>query len=251
MSQHDSSRDRLPAPGAGFVWDTVVEGLPVLRPATSTATAAFTTRLGGNSSGPFASLNLTFVGGDDPEAVRANRALAGRAVGRDGDWSVTRQVHGAEVHRAAGSDLRDGDALWTDEASDTLAVLSADCVLMLLVGADRLGVAHGGWRGLVGGVIQTAAGATAATEAFAGPAIGPCCFEVGAEVIDAFTRTCPEAVVDERHVDLWTAAEAAARAAGVTVVRSARICTSCHPELFFSHRRDAGRTGRQALIAHG
>ena len=86
---------------------------------------------------------------------------------------------------------------------------------------------------------------------FAGPAIGPCCFEVGAEVIEAFAKKFPASVVDDSHVDLWTAAEMAASRAGATSVRSARICTSCHPELFFSHRRDAGRTGRQALLAQG
>jgi YfiH family protein len=223
----------------------------VLRPATDRAVAAYTTRVGGTSSGPFASLNLTFVGEDDPAAVAANRSIAGGTVGRDGRWAVCRQVHGATVRRAAQVDLPDADALWTDTADDTIAVLSADCVLLLAVGRDRLGVAHAGWRGLLEGVVGSAIEAIGADEVYAGPAIGPCCFEVSGDVIEAFASTYPEAVTDERHVDLWAATEAAARAAGAEVVRAARICTSCHPGLFFSHRRDSGRTGRQALIAHG
>jgi YfiH family protein len=240
--------NRLPTTGAGFIWDA--GAVPVLRPETDRAVAAYTTRIGGTSAGPFASLNLTFVSDDDPEAVAANRSIAGETVGRDGRWAVCRQVHGANVGRAAHGELPDADALWTDADEDTIAVLSADCVLLLAVGPERLGVAHAGWRGLIEGVVGRTVEATAALEVFAGPAIGPCCFEVSGDVVEAFSSVCPEAITDERHVDLWVAAEAAARAAGAAAVRSARICTSCHPELFFSHRRDSGRTGRQALIAH-
>jgi YfiH family protein len=245
--REDDLTDRLPATGAGFVWDTSVP--PVLRPLTDSAAAAFTTRMGGRSEGPFATLNLSFVVGDERDTVSGNRKLAGASIGRDGRWSVTKQVHGSEVHRAESGQLRDGDALHTDRPQDTLAVLSADCVLVLLAGPGGVAVAHAGWRGLVAGVIENAIGVVGATEAFAGPAIGPCCFEVGPEVIDAFEQRYPGAVPDPRHVDLWAAAEAAAKGAGVSRVHTARICTSCHPSLFFSHRRDAGRTGRQALIA--
>jgi hypothetical protein len=224
--------------------------VPVLRPETSAASAAFTTRLGGESSGVFAELNLSFVVGDEDAIVRRNRETAGSAIGRGGKWAVTKQVHGPDVHRAEAGTLREGDALWTDSADDTLAVLSADCVLILLAGGDRLGVAHAGWRGLVAGVVEAAAARSQASELFAGPAIGPCCFEVGADVREAFERTYPAAVVDARHIDLWVATEEAGRRAGVERTDSVRICTSCHPELFFSHRRDRDRTGRQALIAH-
>jgi hypothetical protein len=109
---------------------------------------------------------------------------------------------------------------------------------------------HAGWRGLVSGVVARASEVVEASAAWAGPAIGPCCFEVGGDVVEAFGRRFgAEVVADERHVDLWRATELAALRAGVADVRSARVCTSCHSDLFFSHRRDRGRTGRQALVA--
>jgi hypothetical protein len=88
-----------------------------------------------------------------------------------------------------------------------------------------------------------------AVEVFAGPAIGPCCFEVSPEVTDEFRSRFPDAVIDDRHIDLWAAAEVAARSAGAADFRAARVCTACHPDLFYSHRRDRGRTGRHALVA--
>ncbi len=240
--------NRLPATGAGFVWET--EPFPVLRPTTEAAVAAYTTRRGGGSDGPFAALNLSFVVGDDRDVVRGNRDAAGSTIGRDGRWSVTKQVHGCDVVAAASDGLPEADGLHTADPDATVAVLSADCVLLLLCGPERIAVAHAGWRGLVAGVVENAIASVGATEVFAGPAIGPCCFEVGAEVIEPFTERAPASVVDERHVDLWTAAEAAVDgAAPRAAFRAARICTSCHGELFFSHRRDRGRTGRQALIA--
>lgn len=240
--------NRLPGTGAGFVWE---DGpVPVLRPQTASAVAAFTTRVGGTSHGPYASLNLTYVTDDERELVAANRGIAGSAVGRDGRWSVADQIHGGRIERAAAGIARQADALWTDDPTDTLAVLSADCVLLLATGSDRLGVAHAGWRGLVAGIVERTVATTEATEVFAGPAIGPCCFEVGPEVVEAFAASYPRAVTDGSHVDLWTAASDAAEKAGARQVWAARICTSCHPDLFFSHRRDRGLTGRQALIAH-
>src|SRR4029077_3423950 len=127
----------------------------------------------------------------------------------------------------------------------TGGVVSADCVLVLALGADRIGVAHAGWRGLAAGVVENIARGVEADESFGGPAIGPCCFEVGTEVIDEF----PDAATDARHVDLWAATEAAARRAGAQTFNTARLCTSCHPDLFFSPRRNKAVTGRQALIA--
>jgi polyphenol oxidase len=240
--------NRLPATGAGFVWDTSGLGgtsAPVLRPTTARAVAAYTTRIGGGSEGPYAALNLSFVVGDADERVRTNRATAGAAIARDGPWSVTRQVHGCDVV-APSERIADADGLFTADPTRTLAVLSADCVLLLMTGPGGIAVAHAGWRGLVAGVIENAIAAVGATEVFAGPAIGPCCFEVGPEVTAAFGERAPGSVVDDRHVDLWAAAEAAS---GSVDFHAARLCTSCHADLFFSHRRDAGATGRQALLA--
>ena len=254
------SRNRLPAPGAGFVW----EPLPVagdeawyLRIETDACRAAYTTRQGGVSNGPVRKLNLSLLAeqqdgdllGSGPLRVFANRDLARRAIGGEREWVTVRQVHGDRVVQARPRGPRvDADGLWTDQTETTLAVLSADCVLLLAIGADKIGVAHAGWRGLAAGVIENIVRAVQADEVFAGPAIGPCCFEVGQEVIDEF-RHVAGAVPDDKHVDLWAAAEAAARRGGANTFHAARLCTSCHEDLFFSHRRDKGRTGRQALIA--
>jgi YfiH family protein len=251
------STNRLPAPGAGFVWEPlpVVDEAWFLKPQTDVVLAAYTTRQGGVSNGPLAKLNVSTTQegryGDNPLRVIANRDLASRAIGRRGfGWATVHQVHGSRVVEAPRPGPRiDADAMWTDEPDRTLAVVSADCVLLLCVGPGRFAVAHAGWRGAVAGVIENTVREVYATDVFAGPAIGPCCFEVGPEVIDAFRRTYPDAIADERHVDLWRAAEIAATQAGATSFHAARICTSCNPELFFSHRRDHGLTGRQALLA--
>lgn len=248
MTEAFDTASRLPDPGAGFVW--AVDPVPVLRPADGPP-AAFTTRRGGTSEAPFDALNLSFVVGDAEDVVRSNRRTAGSAVGRDGEWSVVRQVHGGDVVEATGAGrLADADAVWTSDPSRTVAVLAADCVPVLLAGRGSVAVAHAGWRGLLAGVVERAAAAAGATAAWIGPAIGPCCYEVGADVGGSFADRFGDDVVSARStLDLWAAAARAARRGGASDVHTARLCTSCHPDLFFSHRRDAGRTGRQALIA--
>jgi YfiH family protein len=223
----------------------------VLRPAIDGIAAAFTTRLGGVSRAPYDELNVSYRVGDDDEDVRANRETAGATVGSGGTWSVVKQVHGGEVVPAADGPLAEADGVWTDDADRTLAVMAADCVPVLVAGARRVALAHAGWRGLVAGVVENAvASVGAAPTVFVGPAIGPCCYEVGGEVSDAFVeRFGSHVMADARHLDLWRAAADAARAAGAGAVSVAGLCTSCHPDLFFSHRRDAGTTGRQAIIA--
>lgn len=256
---------RLPEAGAGFLWDVVggVEGeAPILRPDVPGVRAAFTTRRGGTSPPPADSLNLSFL--NEPkdagasERVLANRRVVNEVIDGTVGWSTVRQVHGARVVRADPAPAPGGhpdprpeaDALWTDDPERTLAVFSADCVLLLLVGPGRIGLAHAGWRGLAAGVVERATEAVGARSAFAGPAIGPCCFEVGEEVREVFAeRFGSHVLVGPDRVDLWAAAETAARRSGVEVVPTARICTSCQPELFFSHRRDGGETGRQGLVA--
>jgi hypothetical protein len=187
--------------------------------------------------------------GDDEDRVLANRDLAGRAIERDSKWAVVKQVHGCDIVRAS-STRHPADALWTDDPGRTIAVMAADCVPVLLVEEDRIAAAHAGWRGAAAGVVQAAAEAVGATRAWVGPAIGPCCFEVGGEVAGVFAETFGPSVIHEgSRVDLWAAVAVALEEAGVRETHIARLCTSCHPELFFSHRRDGGRTGRQALIA--
>jgi YfiH family protein len=229
---------------------------------------AFTTRQGGVSRAPYASLNLSFSSGDAPGAVRANRARALRAVGGAPEsWTGARQVHGTRVVRVdaslrgAGADDPRGaivgaDALWTDRPDATLAVLSGDCVPILLASprGRRIGVVHAGWRGLLAGVVEAAVralGEAGPLAAFVGPAIGPCCYAVGEDLADRAAERLGEDVVVRRggaaFLDLWTGSVRALVAAGVHEVWPAALCTRCEPDRFYSHR--AGARGRQGLLA--
>jgi YfiH family protein len=145
----------------------------------------------------------------------------------------------------------EADAAVTSVPGAALAVQTADCVPIALAREDgtALAVLHAGWRGLLEGIVDAGVAALGGTpRAAVGPAIGPCCYEVGPEVADPFRRRFGADVVSGRMLDLWTAAERALREAGVATVERFDICTSCNPELFFSHRRDAGVTGRQGVV---
>lgn len=246
-------RERLPEPGAAFVWEEHHHGsgsYPVLRIDAPDAHAVFTTRLGGTSEPPLDQLNVSLSLGDHPARVFCNRDLAARTIDGSWNWSTIRQVHGARVVYATPNSRKDADAVWTDDPARTIAVLVADCVPVLMIGNRGIAAVHAGWRGLVAGVVEAAAREVDATRAWAGPAIGPCCYEVGTDVTEPFAeRFGAGPVTDDRHVDLWEAVSTAATSAGLESVAAARLCTSCHSELFFSHRRDQGLTGRQALVA--
>jgi purine-nucleoside/S-methyl-5'-thioadenosine phosphorylase / adenosine deaminase len=218
----------------------------------------FTTRVGGVSEGPYASLNLGRKSGDVVERVDENRRIVCDAVGADlAKLALNYQVHSARVLRAAPAMRGDhADGLWTDEPGLPILAMSADCLPIVLArtGEDEPAVAvlHAGWRGLLEGI--AAAGAQALGDgmltAAIGPGIGPCCYEVGEEVAAPFSERFGDDVIRERRLDLWTSAERALRAAGVERVDRFDRCTACEPETFFSHRRDAGRTGRQGVIAY-
>ena len=219
---------------------------------------AFTTRVGGVSEGPFASLNLGRKSGDDVERADENRRIACAAIGAD----VTRlalnyQVHSDRVLKAApGARGEHADGLWTDEPDLPILAMSADCLPIAIVRAETdepaVAVLHAGWRGLLAGIVASGARALdhGALTAAVGPAIGPCCYEVGEEVAAAFRERFGDDVVRDGRLDLWTSAERALRAAGVEHVHRVDRCTACEPDTFFSHRRDAGRTGRQGVIAY-
>ena len=211
----------------------------------------FTTRAGGVSSAPYDSLNLTYGTGDDPGLVEENRRLACDETGVDhARLAFNRQVHSAEVHRAG--PLRrgaEGDGLWSDEPGLPMLAMSADCLPIAIArteGPRALAVLHAGRRGLAQGIV--AAGAAllgeGAKAAVVGPAIGPCCYAVGSEV----SRLFDEDLVENGRLDLWRAAERALHAAGVERVERVDLCTLCHPELFFSHRRDGTARGAQGVI---
>jgi YfiH family protein len=211
---------------------------------------AFTTREGGVSEGPFASLNLGSRG-DEPARIAENRRRACAAAGLDPErLSVTWQRHTAALHRARpGRPSEPGDAIWSDEPGLPMLAMGADCPLIAVAataGAPRLAVVHAGWRGLAAGVVGTAVHALGATEtaAVVGPAVGPCCYEVGPEVSALFDAD----LTDGRMLDLWTAAERALARAGVGRVDRLDLCTRCNPDAFFSHRRDGALRGVHGVI---
>lgn len=225
---------------------------------------AFSTRVGGVSGGPFASLNLGILTEDDPAAVVQNRTLLCDAVGADPDGATMAwQRHGANVTRAdargivtPGTVYDHCDGLWSDEPGRAMLLLTADCMPIAIArvgdGRPALAILHAGWRGLLGGIVGSGVRALGSRglAAAIGPSIGPCCYEVGPEVADPFREAFGADVVQDGRLDLWTAAERALRAAGVEQVDRADICTACTPDRFFSHRRDHGRTGRQGVIAY-
>ncbi|HZT93686.1 MAG TPA: polyphenol oxidase family protein [Gaiellaceae bacterium] len=219
---------------------------------------AFTTRRGGVSEGPYASLNLGRKSGDIVERVDENRRIVCAAVGADLEkLALNYQVHSDRVVRAvAGQRGEHADGLWTDEARLPILAMSADCLPIVVARTDSaepaVAVLHVGWRGLLAGIVWAGARALGGdgVAAAIGPGIGPCCYEVGEEVATPFRDRFGHDVLRENRVDLWTSAEWALRAAGVERVDRFDRCTACEPETFFSHRRDGGNTGRQGVIAY-
>jgi YfiH family protein len=218
--------------------------------------AAFSTRVGGVSNAPFDTLNLGRRTADDPQHVAENRArLCSEAGTEPGLLCFGRQVHGPLVRRADGQG-EPGDGVWTDEPGKPLLVFTADCVPVALArangGRPAIAALHVGWRGLLAGIVQTAAAALGSGElgAVIGPGIGPCCYEVGEDVAAPFRERYGTRIVRGRMLDLWAATEQALRSAGVRAITRLDLCTACNPDLFFSHRRDGGQTGRQGLIAY-
>jgi polyphenol oxidase len=222
----------------------------------------FSTRLGGVSDGPYASLNLGILTEDDPERVVENRRRLAAEAGVDAEEATMAwQVHGADVARAdgrgivrPGTPLERCDGLWTDEPGRGLMLLTADCLPVALArknGTPGLAVLHVGWRGLLAGIVEAGARALGGGPfaAAIGPGIGACCYEVGDEVAAPFRERYGEDVVAGRRLDLPEATERTLRAAGAESVERVARCTSCEEELFFSHRRDRGVTGRQGVVA--
>ena len=219
----------------------------------------FTTRLGGVSEGPYASLNLGRMLGDDPASVDENRRRVCATVGAELDrLAMNRQRHTALVHRAhAGARGEPGDGLWTDEPAIPMLKLAADCVPVAIArdagNGPRPGLAvlHAGWRGLLEGIVASGVDALGGgrLSAAVGPAIGPCCYEVGPEVAEPFRALFGGDVARGGTLDLWTSAERALRSAGVQSVERVDLCTACNPRLFFSHRRDGKPRGVQGVLA--
>lgn len=219
-----------------------------------------TTRGGGVSHGPWASLNLGDHVGDDPGAVAANRAAVRRLLPAEPAW--LRQVHGTvAIDAAQGTKMPEADAAWTRRPDCVCVVMTADCLPVLF--CDRAGsvvaVAHAGWRGLLAGVLESTVAAMGVAPgellAWLGPAIGPSRFEVGDEVRTAFAAGDGGAVTFFRPggmpgkwlCDLPALARRRLAACGVRNVAGGDECTVGDPDRYFSFRRD-GTTGRMATM---
>jgi polyphenol oxidase len=225
--------------------------------ATEPYTVVFTTRRGGVSEGPYASLNLGLLTDDDPACVAENRRLACSRAGVDPErMAMNRQVHGAIVNQAQRGDRgRDGDGLWTEEPGVPLLVLAADCLPIVLTrlngSAPGLAALHVGRLGLLEGIIEAGVASLGggSLAAVVGPAIGVCCYEVDEDVAGPYLARFGPGVLADGRLDLRSAAEMVLREAGVEGIDHVGECTACEEEQFFSHRRDGPRTGRQGLLA--
>lgn len=238
---------------------------------------AFTTKAGGISTAPYSSLNLALHVGDSPRCVRDNRERVFNALELDASQAVVaQQIHEAYAAVVSLDDAGRGsfshadtiegaDALVTKEHGLPLVCFNADCLLLALGDPQSgvLGVVHAGWRGMAAGVIENTValmkefGADPARiHAVGSPSIGPCCFEVGDEVVQALGAEH----VQSRHGDkaMFDFRSAARARLGTVGIASERVqivnaCTCCSTESFFSHRRatrdGSNRTGRMALIA--
>ena len=231
-------------------------------PAPASVRAFVTTRAGGVSPAPFESMNLGLRSGDAADNVLRNRVRLRRRLPSDPVW--LRQVHGALTLDAAGdhADEIEADAAWSAAPNVVCTVMVADCMPVMLCDRDggAVAVAHAGWRGLAGGVIEATVRAMrtppARLMAWLGPAIGPARFEVGADVLKAFTALDAQAAAafvpypgraGKWLCDLGMLARQRLAALGVTQVFGGGLCT-VDDARFFSHRRDAGRSGRMAAL---
>ena len=227
----------------------------------------FTTRRGGVSRGPLESLNLA-LRGDESEAaldenwarVAANLEMPGAPV------LLGHQTHGVTVlngDAAQGSgrvNLGEGDAIVRTQPGALIAVRVADCVPILLSAPGAVAAIHAGWRGTAAGIVarallvltERAGVAPSAVRAAIGPAIGPCCYEVGDEVVTALLAVAPETIAlrpgpRRPHADLRAVNEAILRAAGVEEIEHVGPCTRCSAD-HYSHRREGEATGRFAGV---
>ncbi len=230
-------------------------------PAPACVQACTTTRGGGHSQAPYASFNLADYVGDDAQAVRYNRLQLQTELALPAEPLWLHQVHGSAVVDAASSAAwPDADASYTTKRGVVCAVLTADCLPILLCDAQGTAVAsvHAGWRGLVDGVIATTCAALATHTgtwfAWLGPAISATAFEVGDDVYHAFITQDKRSAAaftakapDKWHADLYAVARQQLHDAGVTAIFGGEYCTYTDETRFFSYRRQAN-TGRMASL---
>lgn len=232
---------------------------------------AITTRHGGVSTGRYASLNLTTGTGDDPAAVRVNLDRVCAVLGlRREDIVSPNQRHTANVRRIEQADrgqvYTGYDVFVTDQPGVPLVLRYADCTPIIIYDPVRYAAAvvHSGWRGTVQGATRAAVDALAKEYgsrpadlvAGIGPSIGPCCYEVGDDVVSAVRSTFdrPDDLLlapagkTRRHFDLWAANRRWLIGAGVRHVEVAGLCTVCRVDEFYSYRAEQGKTGHFAAV---
>ena len=219
-----------------------------------------TTRPGGVSAGPYQTLNLALHVGDQPAAVATNRDRLRQALKLPGEPAWLEQIHGNRILDLDRGDQGPADGAVTARAGVVLAIMTADCLPVLLTAQDgrQIGAAHAGWRGLASGVLTAAVAQfdckPKGLMAWLGPAIGPDAFEVGAEVRAAFVSADADAAVafsenarGRWQADLYWLARLQLQRAGVDAIYGDMRCTYANPEQYFSHRREAP-CGRMASL---
>ena len=217
-----------------------------------------TTRAGGVSVAPYASLNLAAHVQDDPRAVVENRRRLREILPAEPVW--LNQIHGTQIIQAdAANGVPDADASFTRTHNTVCVVLTADCLPVLFCARDGsvVAAAHAGWRGLAGGVLEATVAAMQVPPgeviAWLGAAIGPAAFEVGTEVRDTFIASHPSAGnAFKSHqqkwlADIYTLARIRLNACGVRAIYGGGLCTYTDAARFYSYRRD-DLTGRMATL---
>jgi hypothetical protein len=235
----------------------------------------FTTRKGGISRGKYKSLNLSYKVGDEPERVEENWRRVARSLNLDyRSFTFPQQVHGKKIALAGARDLGKGtllnkekisgvDGLFTEEFNLPICVLTADCLPIVITDSEEsfAGVIHAGWRGLKSGIIFNAVDFAKKNfgvdpkflKAWIGPSIGACCYEIGENIISSFLdypfalkKVEGKHFLDLKFLGRWQLLESGLKESEVWVFPN---CTFCEKDLFYSYRRDRGKTGRQAAIA--
>lgn len=230
-------------------------------PAPPRVRALATTRIGGFSTGAYASLNLAMHVGDDPDIVSRNRALLREAARLPAEPIWLQQIHGTQVWTGGPVESPPvADAAVTMSRGEVCAVLTADClpVLFCVDDGSAVGAAHAGWRGLAGGVLEATIAAMRVPPnrllAWLGPAIEPAAFEVGGEVFERFVARNPR---HERafarnargrwQADLYALARIELHSLGVDRIYGGGFATFADSKRFYSYRRDQ-QTGRMATV---
>ncbi|RUR32993.1 peptidoglycan editing factor PgeF [Vreelandella nanhaiensis] len=231
-------------------------------PAPKSVRAFVTTRETGPSQDNFAAFNPASHVGDNPEHVTLCRRLMQKEVGDERPLLWLNQTHGARVQQGYQADAPEADAAIATSADYACVVLTADCLPVMFCNraGTQVAVAHAGWRGLAGGVLEATVAAMNTEPddilVWLGPAISNAQFEVGPEVYGAFVAVHPDTAEAFDHspyrmghymADLYRLARFRLEALGIEHISGGHFCTACESR-FYSYRRDGGKTGRMASV---